>query len=81
METNEPVDILGLLVGNDINRVVTDNYAKKIEKMKLVLYNWHNRKMSIFGKIAIVKSLALSQPRGHISSTKTTKTFTIHRLY
>jgi hypothetical protein len=59
--TNSQIEILGILVGNDLKSVLIDNYLRKIEKLRIVLCKWYHRNMSIFGKIAIVKSIALSQ--------------------
>jgi len=37
------------------------NWDDKIEKLKRILDNWRKRKLTIFGKVTILKSLALSQ--------------------
>ena len=52
---------LGIFVGYDYNYSYNKNWTAKIEKLKVILNSWSNRDLSLFGKIQVIKSLALSQ--------------------
>ncbi len=54
-----PIRYLGIYIGHNLESNYTYNWENKIEKMQKLLDNWRLRDMTIFGKIAIIKSLAL----------------------
>ena len=37
------------------------NNEEKVRNVENVLHNWHNKKLTLIGKIAVVKALAASQ--------------------
>ena len=53
--------ILGILFSTDIDTVVEINYRNKFEDIKRILNKWKKRKLTPFGKITIIKSLAISK--------------------
>ena len=48
-------------IAPDMNVARTLNWESKISKLQKLLDNWRKRKLTIFGRDTIVKSLALSQ--------------------
>ncbi len=59
--TNEAVRCLGIYMGHDKDTCEFKNWYEKLEKMKIVFERWKNRKLTIFGKTLIIKSLAASK--------------------
>ena len=57
--TKGPIRYLGIYIGHNIEANYTHNWENKIEKMQRLLDNWRIREMTVFGKISIIKSLAL----------------------
>ena len=37
------------------------NYEDKVRNVENVLNNWHNKRLTLIGKIAVVKAIAVSQ--------------------
>jgi len=58
--TNEPVKCLGIYIGHSHENQYLLNWSKKIEKLKNVLSVWKMRRLTVYGKVAILRSLALS---------------------
>jgi len=59
--TTDPVRILGLYIGHDAEICYNENWVKKINKVKNSIHVWKSRKLSLFGKVQLLKSLALSK--------------------
>ncbi len=59
--TNNAVRVLGVYIGHNKNQCYTKNWTDKLDKIKLVFERWKWRKLTIFGKILIIKSLATSK--------------------
>lgn len=55
----EPIKCLGIFVGHNKNACDELNWNRKIVKMANILRCWRNRDLTIFGKVQIIKSLAL----------------------
>jgi len=45
------------------------NYEEKVHKIEDILTNWRNRRLTLIGKIAVIKALAASQLVYILSST------------
>ena len=59
--TNEPVKVLGTFVSYDSVGDERKNFAKKVDNLKTKLSAWRSRKLSLFGRCLISKTLGLSQ--------------------
>ena len=55
------VKALGFWFSSDSNITVSRNYIDKVEKVKAMLSCWKFRRLSLLGKITVIKSLAVSQ--------------------
>ena len=55
------VKILGLYFIPDSNDMLTLNYGNLVSKIKKIIESWHNRDLTIMGKITIVNTLVVSQ--------------------
>ncbi len=55
----DPIRCLGIFIGHDKKRIYELNWSQKIDAFKKVLDNWKCRKLTLFGKITVVKQLAL----------------------
>ena len=53
------VKTLGIYVGHNKNLCNERNWSDKVLKMKLLLQRWQERSLTLLGKVAIIKSLAL----------------------
>ena len=53
--------ILGVIFENEGRIIADDNWEKKVKCIELMINNWNRRKLSIMGKIIIVKNLLISQ--------------------
>ena len=58
--TNDPINILGVVVHDDENVVMKENYQPILLKAKSILNQWNRRKLSLIGKIQIVNTLVAS---------------------
>ena len=56
-----PVRCLGIYIGNDKNECNKLNWDKKLENIKTKLASWQKRKLTLFGKVTIIKSLLMPQ--------------------
>ena len=53
--------ILGIIFPKDLKDIVEINYRSKLEEIKRLLVIWSKRILTPIGKIAVIKSLALSK--------------------
>ena len=59
--TNGPVRCLGIYIGHDKEGCFNENWLKKINRLENSLHVWKSRKLTLFGKNLILKSLAISK--------------------
>ena len=52
---------LGIYVGHSKEKNDQQNWTSKIEKVEQILEKWNNHKLSLFGKVQIIKTFAISQ--------------------
>jgi len=55
------VKCLGVWCNTDVDKAITENFEEKIKKLKKLLGMWHQRNLSMKGKIAVLRSVALPQ--------------------
>lgn len=55
----EPIRCLGIYIGHDAVKKDELNWYKKLEKIKGLLDSWKKRDLTLFGKITIIKQLAI----------------------
>ncbi len=55
----EPIRYLGIHIGYKLNECHKKNWTNKLDSMQKLIDCWRTRKLSIFGKITIIKSLLL----------------------
>ena len=58
--TNNPINVLGVYVSNDLDECMELNYNTIICKIKNTLNNWINRDLSLLGKVTVVNTLIAS---------------------
>ena len=58
---NKPIKALGIYFGYDKKQCEFLNWQVKLEKLAEVLKSWKKRNLSIFGKVLVIKTLAMSQ--------------------
>lgn len=51
--------LLGIEFSLDMNSIVEINVAKKIKEVSAILKSWQHRKLTLLGKITVIKTLAL----------------------
>ena len=56
--SNEDIKVLGVTIAHD--EIVYKNYQPLIEKTKAIVNSWHNRSLSIIGKVKVVNTLIAS---------------------
>ena len=59
--TNKPVKCLGVFVGHNLNKLNSLNWDKNLLKLERTVETWKSRDLTLFGKITIIKTLALSK--------------------
>ena len=52
---------MGIEFSLDLNRITEINFSKKIKELSAILKSWQHRKLTLMGKITVIKSLALSK--------------------
>ncbi len=72
---NNAIRCLGVYIGHNQNQCYMKNWEEKIEKIRLVFERWKYRKLTLFGKILIVKSLAASKVYHTMSILETPESF------
>ncbi len=65
--TNEPITLLGIKISSDMSQITSMNITPLVDKMKLLVETWSKRKLTLYGKITIIKSLLISQLIYHLS--------------
>ena len=55
----EPIKCLGIYIGTDIEKCKNKNWENKITSIQQLLLKWSNRKLTIFGKVAVINSLVI----------------------
>ena len=65
------VKALGVWFCTDQNEGMKRNYEDKVHKVEGILNNWQNKRLTIIGKITIIKTLAASQLVYVMSSLRT----------
>lgn len=58
--STEPVQYLGYFISADLYYATKLSWENKLTKLQKLLDNWRSRNLTIFGRIIVVKSLALS---------------------
>ena len=58
---NEPIKILGIYVGYNKKECEILNWENKLSNLEMLLNKWKARNLTLFGKVTILKSLALSK--------------------
>ena len=56
---NEPIRCLGIFIGHNIEQKLEYNWKKRIKDIETLLDLWKSRDLTLFGKVAIIKSLAI----------------------
>ena len=59
--TEEPLNILGILVGNDDEKDIENNYIPLITKIEKIITCWETRDLSLLGKILVINTLVALQ--------------------
>ena len=60
--TRGPIELLGLQISSDVNiDSLQENYIGKIDKLQSRLNPWLQKGLTPYGKVYLVKSVALSQ--------------------
>lgn len=57
----DPIKALGIFFSYDENKTNELNFAEKIRNLEKTLNSWKRRKLTLYGKINIVKTLGLSK--------------------
>jgi len=55
------IKCLGILCNVDVDKARNENFTEKIKKLKHVLNMWSQRNLSLKGKVAVLRSIALPQ--------------------
>ena len=59
--SHENFKVLGIDFSLDLNCITDVNFTKKIKEAKAILKSWQHRKLTLLGKITVIKTLALSK--------------------
>ena len=59
--TKDPVKCLGIYIGHNSKACFEKNWENNITKFENTLNSWKQRKLTLFGKVLIIKNLALSK--------------------
>ena len=59
--TGKPVKCLGIYIGHDTDKCNYLNWNKKLEQVEQELMKWHKRKISLYGKVYVIKTYAISK--------------------
>ena len=57
--SSEKASALGIVFNNNKNKFLTDNLNKNVNDFLNVLKQWQHRKLSLMGKITVIKNIAL----------------------
>ena len=72
--------LLGIEFSLDLSSMVDLNFQKKIKEVTKLLKSWQHRKLSLLGKITVIKSLALSKFVHLLTSLPNLKTSSLNYL-
>ena len=59
-EIKDKVNVLGVNINNDLNKLQEENYNELLDKSKGILELWKGRQLSLHGKVLIINSLVAS---------------------
>ena len=59
--TSESIKCLGVWCSADVERAIEQNFNEKIKKLSSLLNMWSQRKLSLKGKVAVLRSIILPQ--------------------
>ena len=59
--TGNPVKCLGIYIGHNQKKCEIQNWDKRIDVIDKTLTNWQKRKLTIYGKVSVIKTYALSK--------------------
>jgi len=59
--TSDPIKTLGVYFGHDVKEKLRLNWESRIDKMVQCVEQWKRRKLTLLGRITVVKSLILSK--------------------
>ena len=76
---DKPIKFLGIFVGSNESACNERNWSEKLAKIEKILASWKHRDLTIFGKILIIKTLALSIIT-HVAISVSVQPDTIKRL-
>ena len=65
--TNGVITLLGIKICTNMNEITSQNILPIINKIKDMVDTWSKRKLTLYGKITIIKSLLISQLVYHLS--------------
>ncbi len=57
----ETIKCLGIYIGNNTHQCSEKNWESKLKNFEKIIESWKSRKLTLFGKVQIVNSLAISQ--------------------
>jgi len=59
--TDEPVKTMGIYFGHNTETLYERNWGKKLKTLEKLLSSWKSRKLTMFGRVVIIKSLVVSK--------------------
>jgi hypothetical protein len=59
--TKEPIRCLSIYIGHNKEACEVKNWHDKIDEMKTILKSWQHQNLTLFGKVCILKTLAISK--------------------
>ena len=59
--TNGPVSLLGVHMFQNMSDTCDFNYKLKLDKIRQIIYAWEHRKLTLLGKVVVLKAHILSQ--------------------
>ena len=72
--------MLGIKFTLDLQQMIPINYESKLEEIKKLLSSWSKRMLTPYGKITVIKSLALSKIAHLILALPTPSTVIVNQL-
>ena len=76
----EQFTVLGIKFTLDLQQMIPINYESKLEEIQKLLSSWSKRMLTPYGKITVIKSLALSKITHLILALPTTSTVIVNQL-
>ena len=59
--TDEPIKGMGIYFGHNTESLYDLNWGRKLRNLEKLLNSWKSRKLTVFGKVVIIKSLVVSK--------------------